>query len=299
MNIEAFLNYLEYERNYSKYTILNYKRDIQLFINFLNREAIGSFNDVDYRVVRNFLVTLYDHNYAKKTIARIISSLRSLYHYLLKEHIIKDNPMELVSNPKQDQKLPSFLYYNELEELQNASDSSNLGIRDALILELLYSTGMRVSELVNVKVPDIDFYNCQIKVLGKGNKERYVIFGEICLDLINKYINENRSKLVKEKTNNYLLVNNHGEKLTPRGVEYIIDHIIKKGHLKMKLTPHTLRHTFATHMLNEGADLKSVQELLGHENLSTTQIYTHVSNERLRSVYLDNHPRARYRVDNK
>ena len=196
--------------------------------------------------------------------------------------------MTLISNPKLDKKLPSYLNYSELETLLSIPNQNTfLGVRNALILELLYSTGVRVSELVNIKISDIDFNNKKIIVLGKGNKERMVLFGSITYDLLIKYLSKRNSNC------EYLLVNKNGLKLTDRGVRYIIDQIVKESSLKLKVSPHTLRHTFATHLLNNGAELKSVQELLGHESIATTGIYTHVSIEHLRKTYLDNHPRAK------
>ncbi len=292
--IDKFITYLEVEKGYSNYTINNYQKDLNAFMTFLVTENIDNIKDVDFKIVRLYLKNMYDKNYAKKTISRHISSLRSLYKYLLKEGIIKTNPMQLITNPKQDQKLPDFLYYNELEVLLNTPNQTNpIGQRDALILELLYSTGIRVSELVSIKVSDIDAHDNKIKILGKGNKERYVLYGGKCRTLIDLYLNDGRNKMLNDSNNQYIFLNDNGHKIGPRGIEYIIDKLVKQSGLKAHITPHTLRHTFATHMLNEGADLKSVQELLGHENLSSTQIYTHVSNERLRSVYLNTHPRAK------
>ena len=291
-NITKFLDYLLYEKNYSFNTINNYKRDLELFIVFLNKEHCKIY-EANYKVLRLYLTELYDKKYSNKTICRNISSLRSFFKFLIKEKKIKSNPMLLISNPKIEQSLPNFLYYQELEKLL---DTPNLNIpidqRNALILEMFYSTGIRVSELVNIKLKDIDFSNQYIKILGKGNKERYVIYGKRCKDLMDLYLNDGRIKLNK-KNIDYLYLNNNGGFLTNSGIEYIINKIVKNSGIKSHVSPHTLRHTFATHMLNEGADLKSVQELLGHSDLKTTGIYTHVSNEHLREVYLNAHPRAR------
>lgn len=292
--LEEFISYLEIEKGYSKYTIINYERDLESFFDFLNRELIDNIKDVDYKVIRTYLSILSEHKYAKKTIARNISSLRSFFKYLKKEDKVSINPVALISNPKMDQKLPNFLYYNDLDKILNLPNRDKpLGLRDALILELFYSTGIRVSELVNLKVTDIDSKHFQIKILGKGNKERYVIYGEVCHKLLDIYINDMRTKICDDTSSEYLFINHNGRKLSTRGIEYLITKIMKQSDIKTNVSPHTLRHTFATHMLNEGADLKSVQELLGHESLSTTQIYTHVSNERLRNVYLNSHPRAK------
>lgn len=287
-----FLKYIDLEKNYSNYTLINYKDDLSFYLDFLNKENIDVL-DSDYKVIRNYLSYMYNKKYSSKTISRHISSLRSFYKYMLKEKYIVKNPMTLISNPKQESKLPHFLYYNELETILNIPDKSTpLGQRDSVILELLYSTGIRVSELVNIKLKDINLSTRKIRILGKGNKERIVLYGEYLKNLLDIYLNDGREKLVKNNQE-YLVLNKNGSGLTTRGVRVIIDNILKKGEIDFHISPHVLRHTFATHMLDSGADLKSVQELLGHENLSTTQIYTHVSNERLRKVYLSTHPRAK------
>ncbi|MDD2434851.1 MAG: tyrosine recombinase XerC [Bacilli bacterium] len=291
-DISKFIDYLTYEKHYSKHTINSYQKDLENFINFLKTQNTN-LNQIDYKVVRLYLTELHHKKYANKTICRVISTLRSYYRFLIKEGIINENPMTLISNPKVEQSLPNFLYYDELETLLVVPETNTpLGMRDALILELLYATGIRVSELVNIKIKDIDFYNHQIKILGKGNRERYVIYGKKCKELLDLYLSDARLKLNKKQSDN-LLLNNRGDCLTVGGVQYLINKIVKQSGLKNNVSPHTLRHTFATHMLNEGADLKSVQELLGHSDLKTTSIYTHVSNEHLRKVYLSAHPRAR------
>ena len=283
--INEFLDYLINEKGYSNYTIKSYNEDLLAFYMYLDENNI---TNIDYNLIRSYLNYLYNLKFSNKSIARHISTLRSYFKYLLKENYIKENPMKLISNPKIPQKLPKYLNYNELEEiLEIPNQSTFLGLRNALILELLYSTGVRVSELVNIKLSDIDLLNKKIIILGKGNKERIVLFGNKAYELIVKYLN-------KRDTNcEYLFVNNNKNTLTDRGVRYIIDNIVKKSALKFKISPHTLRHTFATHLLNNGADLKSVQDLLGHESIATTGIYTHVSIEHLRKTYLDNHPRAK------
>ncbi len=287
--IDKFLKYLKIEKNYSINTIESYKKDLLEFNEYLKNKKI---KDVDYKFIRDYLAYMYQKKYMKKTISRHISTLRSFYKYLNNENILNKNPMILISNPKLDKKLPNFLYYDELLVLLNIPNKeTTLGLRDALILELLYSTGIRVSELINIKIKDINFNDKKILILGKGNKERYVLYGNTLMKLLDLYLNNSRSKL--NKNSEYLILNKNGDKITDRGIRLIIQNILKKGELDYHVSPHTLRHTFATHMLDNGADLKSVQELLGHENLSTTQIYTHVTNERLRSVYLNTHPRAK------
>lgn len=293
MYLEQFLSYIEIEKGYSKYTVKGYEENIEYFLMFLEDKKCTHINQIDYNVIRQFLTELYHHSYSKRTVSRYISSLRSFFKFLTNEEIIEDNPMLLISNPKLDHRLPSTLNYEQVEELIQTPDQSNpYGIRDACILELLYSTGIRVSELVGIKTSDLYLNRHQIKILGKGNKERYVLFGTPCFQLLESYL-EVRTQLLKNKESQTLFLDFHGNPLTTNGIRYILKKYARNCDFKTKVSPHMFRHTFATDMLNEGADLKTVQELLGHENLSTTQVYTHISNERLRRVYLDSHPRAK------
>jgi len=292
-NIEnEFLNMLKYEKNYSENTIKGYSENLSVFNEFLQNNKIKNYNNCDYDVIRKFIKYLYELNYSNKSICRYISCLRSFFKYLSLNEFIDINPMILISNPKLEKKLPKFLYYEDLEKILSAPDINNfIGLRDALILELLYSTGIRVSELVNITLKDISYSERKIKILGKGNKERYTLYGKKCEELLNKYIDSSRKKLLKQN-NDYLILSNTGKQINVRQIRNIINNYTKKSGVNLKISPHTFRHTYATHMLNDGADLRSVQELLGHENLSTTTIYTHLSNERLRNVYLNSHPRA-------
>ena len=277
MEKDIFLNYIK-NKNYSNYTIDSYNKDLDNFYIYLKQNNTD-IKKVNYKFLRGYLTVLYDKKYSKKTIARNISTLKSFFKYLKKQNIIESNPMNLIKTPKIDKKLPKFLNYDDLEKILSIPDTTTfLGKRNALILELLYSTGVRVSELVNIKLNDIDLSEEKILILGKGNKERYVLFG---------------SK-AKEKTDDspYLIVNRYGNKITDRGIRKILDSIILDASLSYKISPHTLRHTFATHMLDSGADIEIVKELLGHESLSTTQIYTHVTSESLKRVYSETHPRA-------
>lgn len=288
---EEIANFLKYLSNkeYSINTIQSYQKDLKQFLEFAKDTNL---KDIDYNFIRKYLQFLYDKKYTSKSISRHISCLKSFFKYLTKIGKIKENPCLLVSSPKIEKKLPNYINYNDLEVLFSIPDKNDvLGLRNLLILELLYSCGVRVSELVNIKLNDIDFSNNRILILGKGNKERYVLYGHVCQKLLDEYLKNSRNKL--NKNSDYLLLNKFGNKITDRAIRMIIDDIVKKSSLKLNISPHTLRHTFATHLLNEGADLKIVQELLGHENISTTGIYTHVSNEHLRSVYLSAHPRAK------
>lgn len=286
--LNKFYKYLG-NKGYQENTIISYQKDLNQFLKYSKNINVSN---IDYEYIRKYLKFLHDKKYNKRSVSRHISSLKSFFKYLLKIGVIKKNPMVLITNPKLDKNLPNFVNYYDLEKLLNASDQNDiLGLRNALILELLYSSGVRVSELVNIKLDDIDFSNSRILILGKGNKERYVIYGSICEKLLNKYLEE--SRILLNKNSDYLFLNKFGNKISDRAIRMIIDDIVKKSGLKQNISPHTLRHTFATHLLNEGADLKIVQELLGHENISTTGIYTHVSNEKLRKVYLEAHPRAK------
>ena len=284
-----FLNYLKNIKKYSNNTIINYELDIILFENYIKLKKINEKN-IEYKHILDFISYLKD-NHKSSSINRCLSSLRSYYNYLIRNDYIKNNPFNIVNSMKKEKKLPNYFKYNEFEELVNSIDTNNnLGIRNKCIFELLLCTGCRVNELVNIKLIDIDINNREIKVLGKGNKERIVYLGSYAIDSLNEYLNI-REYLLKNKKNDYLFLNHLGSKLTTRGIKDIIDKILKKTMNNMKITPHTFRHSFATMLLNEGCDLKSVQELLGHVSLSTTSIYTHVSNDELKRIYLKTNPR--------
>ena len=279
--VYKFLDYLKYERGFSDYTVKSYITDLKEFYEFSKKDIVN----ID--LVRKYLRYLYEKNYSNRSISRKVSSLKSYFKYLEGEGIIIDNFMRLISNPKLEKTLPNYLNYQDLEKLLNFPDRNNkYGLRDALILEMLYSSGVRVSELANMKLKDIDFKDKKILVLGKGNKERYVYYGSKCDSLLKKYLD------MDHMGSPYLFIGKRKDRLNEREIRLIVTESAKKAGINIHVTPHTLRHTYATHMLNEGADLKSVGDLLGHESLSTTQIYTHISNERLRQVYLKSHPRA-------
>jgi len=288
-----FIEELEYEKKYSSLTTQGYLKDLDIFLEFLNENNIKNYNDIEYSDIRLYINHLYDLKYNNKTISRNISSLRSFFKYLKNNNIIKNNPMLLISNPKLDKKLPKYLNYKDIEKLLTAYDINNyLGIRNSLILEMLYSTGIRVGEIVNIELSNISIVDRTIKISGKGNKERMVYFGTRCLELLELYLKNSYNEI---NVNNlkYLFLSKTGKQISDREIRKIVDDASIIAGINMKISPHVLRHTFATHMLTEGADLRSVQELLGHENLSTTQVYTHLTNERIRNVYLNAHPRAR------
>ncbi len=289
-----FIEFLKYQKGYSENTIINYENDIKEFLEFLNKENINNLSDVDYSIVRFYLMDLYNQKFSRSSVSRKLSSLRSFFKYLHNEEIVKINPFSLISSPKKEKRLPKFLYNEDIEKIFNVPNiNTNLGKRDFLILELLYDTGIRVSELVNIKLSDINLNDKSIKILGKGNKERIVLFGTYAEIALENYLNDGRNKLLNGKNNEYLILNAKGNNITTRGIRMIIDKIIKQACLNTHISPHTLRHTFATHLLENGSDLLTVKELLGHSSLSSTQIYTHVTNERLRNIYLKSHPRAR------
>lgn len=294
-DLEMFIRYLQVEKNYSSYTIANYKKDIAQFQSFMKQHSIDRFAAVSYADVRIFLTELHLLSYAKKTIARKISSLRSLYKFLMREEIVNDNPFALTSMPKKELRLPKFLYEEELNSLFTASDlKTPLGQRNQAILELLYGTGIRISECCNLAISNLDFQSGTICVMGKGRKERFVPIGSYASKAIHTYMNEGRLVLLanREEKSPNLFLNYRGGNLTPRGVRGILDSIVKSTASNISISPHVLRHTFATHLLNRGADLRAVQELLGHSHLSSTQGYTHVTKDRLKKVYDNFHPRA-------
>ena len=291
--INEYLDYLKYEKNYSSYTIINYNNDIEEYFLYLDRESIN-FLDVEYSDLRFYLMYLKDEKQDNNSsIDRKLSALRGFYKYLANNKYIKSNPFKLLSGLKKSKKLPRYFEYNELEELFNVCDlETPIGQRDRLLLEMLYATGVRVGELVNIKVSDIDLGTRNILILGKGNKERYVIYGEYCEEVLKLYLNDGRV-LLNKKDSDYLFLNKTGGNLGERGVRYILDNLIDKTSINKKISPHMIRHSFATHLLNEGCDLLTVQKLLGHESIKATQIYTHVTTDRLKEVYYNSFPRAK------
>lgn len=291
--IEMFQEYLKSELNYSDNTIETYLIEINKFEEFINNNKLN-YKKVNKDDIRSYLKYLDSQKLKNTSVSKNLSSLRSFYKFLVNEGIVENNYFLLISNPKKERKLPEFLNEIEIEDLLNIYDLNTYdGIRNRLILELLYATGVRVSELVNIKIKDINFSDKSILIMGKGSKERLVLYGDYAEKLLNKYLVESRKYYLENKDSEYLILNRFGEQLSTRSVQKLVHSCTDKLALKHKVTPHTIRHTFATHLLNNGADIKSVQELLGHESLSTTQIYTHITNERLRSVYLNTHPHGK------
>lgn len=294
-NIVNFEKYLNIERNYSNYTIKNYLIDITEFITYCNNFNKNYLN-IKYTDIKSYLTHLYEKKYKSTTISRKISALRTFYAFLYDKNIVDKNVFEYITLPKKEKRLPKYLSNDDIDEIFKIIDiSTPRGIRNRLILELLYGSGLRVSELCNIKLSDIDFSNKSIRIIGKGKKERIVYYGEPCKRIIDLYLNGTRDEILGKNKNEYLIIGNKksNKSLSVRSVELILNNIIESTSLNKKASPHTLRHTFATHLLNDGCDILIVKELLGHSSLDTTGIYTHISNERLRKVYLNNHPRAK------
>ena len=285
--IEKFRRYLEIEKNYSPHTLLNYTLDLEDFQAFLSALPI---ENADYLFFRKYLAALKEKNMQSRTIARRLSSLRSFFRFLTREGYIKANPMLSLSSPKIDKHLPQFLTEEEVIKVINAvipkGEEDGLSFRNRAILETFYSTGMRISELVGLNIDDIDFISCVAKVRGKGKKERMVPIGDHAIKAIQKYLK------IRDNPENALFLNRFGRRITDRGVRNAVGKYLDLASIRQGVSPHSLRHSFATHLLNRGADLRSVQELLGHANLSTTQIYTHLTTDRLKKVYDKAHPRA-------
>ena len=298
--IDKFLEYLKYEKNYSDYTIISYSNDIREFFDCIKKDVLSvSTEDVS--------IFLKNNKFSSSTISRKLSAIKSFYNYLVLKDTIVSNPVNMVSYPKKEKKLPNYVTYEEYNNIfnddMNFKHVSKKGVntlfmsRDKLIIELFYDTGIRISELVNIKLNDINFSSKEIRIFGKGSKERIVFYGEYSEELLNEYIDNERKNLLKNKESEYLFINKNGVRITTRGVRKIVDKIFGSLSAYKKVSPHTLRHTFATHLLDAGCDLKVVQELLGHENLSTTEIYTHVSVQRLKNVYRDCHPKSSKRKE--
>ena len=286
-DLTEYINYLRVNRNYSDYTLLNYENDIKEFFLFLNSEGLD-YLDITYQDLRGLLEEYKNKKYQRTSIRRKISSLKGFYKYLVRNNKININPFIYVTLPKKEKKLPKFLNTNEMDELfipVNFDDF--LSIRNRLIIELLYATGIRVSELVNIKLNDIT--DDSIKILGKGDKERIVFFNDVCKKYLDKYLIK-RNEISKC---DYLIINHNGKNITTRMIRIIINDLIKQTSIMKHVSPHVIRHTFATHLLNNGCDLLTVQELLGHSSISTTGIYTHVSTEHIREVYYKTHPRSK------
>jgi len=294
VSVKLFFEYLQMERNYSQYTIEHYQLDLRDFCDFMAEQSLKNFSDIEYSDVRLYLTMLFEKKLARKSVARKISSMRSFYKFLLREKMVQTNPFAQVIMPKLEKRLPEFFYEEELVQLfSSCNKDTPTGQRDFALLELLYATGMRVSECCKLCLKDVDLFIGTVLVHGKGRKDRYIPFGSFAQEAVDFYINNGRKILLgKKHTHDSLFVNFRGEPLTTNGVRHILDRLINQSSLNGSIHPHKLRHSFATHLLNNGADMRSVQELLGHAFLSSTQIYSHVTNDYLRKTYMAHHPRA-------
>lgn len=290
--IDKYLEYLKVERKYSDKTILSYKDDLIEYNEFLGNNFTNIL-DINMNIVNNYMKYLYERKITKSSISRKLSSIRGLYNYLVREDITKENYFNKIPNPKRELYLPKFLKDEELDKIFSVCNSNNpTEERDTLIIELLYATGVRVSELVNIKIKDINQEEKLIKVLGKGNKERMVIYNNHTKKALDTYLQDGYNYFNKSGSE-YLILNKNGNKLSERYIREIINKKVTQASLDIKISPHTLRHTFATDILENGADLMTVKELLGHESLNTTSIYTHITNEQIKKTYNLAHPRAK------
>lgn len=291
--LQQFITYIQLEKNYSALTSEAYQQDLQEFFSFLKQEQVTTLEEVEYVHARLFVTQLYNEEKARATISRKISSIRSFFRFLNREFQLNDASFQSLYHPKKESRLPRFFYEEELKMLFEANEGETpKEKRELAILELLYATGIRVSELTSIQLKDVDFSLSILRVMGKGRKERYVPFGQFAHEALQLYVTDARPILMKKQQHDSLFVNMRGEPLTARGIRYILNEMVKKTELTTTIYPHMIRHTFATHLLNQGADLRTVQELLGHASLSSTQVYTHVTKEHLRNTYMNAHPRA-------
>jgi len=300
--LDSYKNYLEAERGLSPYTVRNYTMDLignyargveKGFFQFLIARQVSSLDEVDKHVMRDYMSWLMSQGVVKSSIARKLSAIRSFYRYLVREQMVSANPLEKASSPKLDRRLPSFLTIEETVRLLETPDRSTpQGLRDRALLELLYAAGLRVSELESLNLEQLNMGTNEIRVRGKGSKERMVLIGEPAVHALNNYLNHSRPTLLSKKKAKAVFLNQYGGRLPARRIQKILDKCAQKAGLEKKVHPHVLRHTFATHLLDGGADLRVVQELLGHAQLATTQIYTHVSQSQARKIYQSAHPMA-------
>ena len=297
-----YINYLEVEKGASPYTVRNYINDLignykrgaeKGFFQYLKLKRISSVEEVDKHVLRDYISWLMEQGVVKSSIARKLSAIRSFYRYLMREGTIEINPLEKASSPKLDRRLPSFLSVEETVRLLEAPDlSTPQGQRDRALLELLYASGLRVSELVSLDLEQMNLSTNEIRVWGKGSKERMVLMGEPAAQVLSLYLKQGRPELLGEKKSHAVFINRYGGRLLSRTIQKILEKYTSVANIDKRVHPHVLRHTFATHLLDGGADLRVVQELLGHAQLTSTQIYTHVSQSQARKIYLSAHPMA-------
>ncbi|UEX89127.1 site-specific tyrosine recombinase XerD [Staphylococcus ratti] len=291
--VEEYLRFIQLEKGLSQNTVAAYRRDLNHYLSYLENQKISNLDFIDRQSVQQWFGVLHDEGRSTKSIARFTSTIRSFHQFALREKYTSKDPTVLIETPKYERKLPDVLSIEEIDHLLTTPDiSKNNGYRDRTMLELLYATGMRVSELINVEIEDVNLIMGFVKVFGKGNKERIVPLGDTVIDFLNHYIETVRPQLLKQHVTHTLFLNMHGKPLTRQGIWKIIKQTGEKAAIQKRLTPHTLRHSFATHLLENGADLRAVQEMLGHSDISTTQLYTHVSKTQIRKMYQTFHPRA-------
>ena len=294
--LNDFKRYLEIERHASQYTLRNYLHDLRHFINYAVKENIATLEDVDITLLRRYIASLLEEGYEKSSIARKLSALRSFYSYLIQVNIIAKNPLLTISSPKLTKRLPAFLSSDEVNKLIMTPDiSTPLGMRDKAMLELLYASGLRVSEIASLDIVNVNLEEREVRVLGKGSKERITLMGKPAVNAIDCYLREGRPKLIGQRSTDALFLNRYGRRLSKRSIQQTLSRYATAAGFTKRIFPHMIRHSFATHLLDGGADLRVVQELLGHVSLSTTQIYTHVTQTQARKVYLASHPRAKKR----
>jgi len=290
--IEPFLDYLSVERGLSKNTVVSYRRDLVSYLDFLGNSRIEALSRATRNDIGNFMLREKDRGIAANSIARRLAAVRMFHRFLLSERILKDDPTSLIESPKLSKKIPEALSVNEVEALLSApSGRDKQGIRDKAILELFYATGMRVSEVVELKADSINLDVGFLRCIGKGNKERVVPVGRKAIESVKKYLQSSRSVFLGKKESEYLFVSRLGRKISRQSLWKLIKRYARDAGIKKPMRPHILRHSFATHLLERGADLRSVQEMLGHANISTTQIYTHINKDRLKSIHRMFHPR--------
>jgi len=291
--VADYLHYSQVERGLSRNTILSYNQDLKEFMAYLKTKELSSWNKIDRFVILDYLQYENKQNKARNSVIHAVSTLRRFFRYLMQEKFISENPMVQVSSPKQAHPLPQVLTETEVNSLLDAPDTSTkYGCRDRAILETMYATGLRVSELVHLKLDDLHLEMGLIQTLGKGNKERIIPIGDVAIDWLNRYLRDSRPQLLKNRQSPYVFLNAHGSGLSRQSIWKKIKQYVALVGIKKDVTPHTLRHSFATHILENGADLRVLQELLGHSDISTTQIYTHISKKRMTEVYRKYHPRA-------
>lgn len=289
MEFNDYIDYIKYEKKLSEETIKNYKYDLKQFNTYIKENNITDINKIKTKDIENYLKHLRNLN--SKTISRKITSINNFFIFLLKEKRIDHNPCEFIDRPKLNKTLPDTLLEKEVESLLNIPLNTIYDYRNKAMLEILYGCGLRISELVNLTTRDVDFENAIIRCIGKGSKERITPINDYVIYYLKEYL-ERRPLLIKKETTDYLFLNNHGKKMTRQGFFKNLQKILKEKGITKYVSPHTLRHSFATHLLNGGADLRSVQILLGHSDISTTKIYTHISNEKVKKDYKNFHPRS-------